>query len=93
MSDFEHEQPVKETEWISGLALWILMLPLCCTFFLVMLDISIIATVSKYTLANPTTLLTNKRRQSLRSQMSFAHCQMWDGTERLINWPAVHCSH
>jgi len=44
MSDFDKE-PVKETEWVSGLALWILMLPLCCTFFLILLDISIIATV------------------------------------------------
>ena len=53
MSDFEHDQPTKETEWISGLKLWILMLPLCCTFFLIMLDISIIATVSKVPLASP----------------------------------------
>ena len=53
MSDFEHDQPTKETEWISGLKLWILMLPLCCTFLLIMLDISIIATVSKVPLASP----------------------------------------
>ena len=53
MSDFEHDQPTKETEWISGLKLWILMLPLCCTFFLIMLYISIIATVSKLPLASP----------------------------------------
>jgi len=47
MSDFDKEdQTVKETEWVSGLALWILMLPLCCTFFLILLDVSIIATVS-----------------------------------------------
>jgi len=44
MSVFEHDQPAKETEWVSGLKLWILMLPLCCTFFLIMLDVSIIAT-------------------------------------------------
>ena len=38
-------------------------------------------------------LLINKLRQSLRSPTSSAHYQMWDGMERLINWPAVHCNH
>jgi hypothetical protein len=47
MSDSEHDHPVKETEWVSGLQLWILMLPLSCVFFLILLDTSIIATVSK----------------------------------------------
>jgi len=60
MSVFEHDQPAKETEWVSGLKLWILMLPLCCTFFLIMLDVSIIATVSRIPLASPMTLLTEQ---------------------------------
>jgi hypothetical protein len=45
-SDATKVQPSKETEWVSGLKLWLLMTPLCFTFFLVLLDISIIATVS-----------------------------------------------
>jgi hypothetical protein len=47
MSESEHDHPVKEAEWVSGLQLWILMLPLSCVFFLILLDTSIIATVSK----------------------------------------------
>lgn len=47
MSDTEHDHPVKETEWVSGLQLWLLMLPLSCVFFLILLDTSIIATVSQ----------------------------------------------
>lgn len=44
-SDAEKED-AKEVQWVSGINLWILMAPICFTFFLVMLDISIIATVS-----------------------------------------------
>jgi hypothetical protein len=44
-SDATMVEPSKETEWVSGLKLWLLMTPLCFTFFLVLLDISIIATV------------------------------------------------
>jgi hypothetical protein len=42
------EEPTKETQWVSGLKLWLLMTPLCFTFFLVLLDISIIATVGPF---------------------------------------------
>lgn len=44
-SDADKEN-AKEVQWVSGINLWILMAPICFTFFLVMLDISIIATVS-----------------------------------------------
>jgi hypothetical protein len=44
-SDAVKEEPTKETQWVSGVKLWLLMTPLCFTFFLVLLDISIIATV------------------------------------------------
>jgi hypothetical protein len=47
MSDSKHDHPIKEAEWVSGLQLWILMLPLSCVFFLILLDTSIIATVSQ----------------------------------------------
>lgn len=40
------KEDAKEVQWVSGTKLWILMAPICLTFFLVMLDISIIATVS-----------------------------------------------
>lgn len=93
MSDFEQDQPVKETEWVSGIQLWILMLPLCCTFFLILLDISIIATVSNLSVVSPSILLTITLRQYLRLPMTSIHCPMWDGTERHINLPVAHCSH
>jgi hypothetical protein len=44
-SDAEKEDLSIPVQWVSGLKLWILMMPLCFTFFLVLLDISIIATV------------------------------------------------
>lgn len=47
MSDvMEEKKHDDEDRWISGMQLWLLMMPLCFTFFLVLLDISIIATVS-----------------------------------------------
>ena len=46
MSDAEKKDPSIEVEWLSGLRLWLVMMPLCFAFFLVLLDISIIATVS-----------------------------------------------
>jgi len=42
----EKKDPSPEVEWLSGLRLWLVMMPLCFAFFLVLLDISIIATVS-----------------------------------------------
>lgn len=42
----ERKDPSPEVEWLSGLRLWLVMMPLCFAFFLVLLDISIIATVS-----------------------------------------------
>ena len=46
MSDADKKDPSIEVEWLSGLRLWLVMMPLCFAFFLVLLDISIIATVS-----------------------------------------------
>jgi len=46
MSDAEKKDASPEVEWLSGLRLWLVMMPLCFAFFLVLLDISIIATVS-----------------------------------------------
>lgn len=46
MSDAEKKDSSIEVEWLSGLRLWLVMMPLCFAFFLVLLDISIIATVS-----------------------------------------------
>ena len=45
MSDAEKKDSSIEVEWLSGLRLWLVMMPLCLVFFLVLLDISIIATV------------------------------------------------
>lgn len=44
VSDAEKEDIAKAPQYVTGLKLWILMMPLCFTFFLVLLDISIIAT-------------------------------------------------
>ncbi|KAM0708905.1 hypothetical protein Q7P35_002941 [Cladosporium inversicolor] len=44
MSDAEKKDASPEVEWLSGLRLWLVMMPLCFAFFLVLLDISIIAT-------------------------------------------------
>ena len=46
MSDAEKKDPSTEVEWLSGLKLWLVIMPLCLVFFLVLLDISIISTVS-----------------------------------------------
>ena len=50
MSDAEKKDPSDEVEWLSGLKLWLVIMPLCLVFFLVLLDVSIISTVS---LLNP----------------------------------------
>lgn len=44
VSDADKEEPAKEVQYVTGLKLWLLMMPLCFTFFLVLLDVSIIAT-------------------------------------------------
>lgn len=61
ISDAENKDASPEVEWLSGLKLWLVMMPLCFAFFLVLLDISIIATVrllnqqhEKLTNADPT---------------------------------------
>jgi len=46
ISDVGKVDPSTEAQWLSGLRLWLVMMPLCFAFFLVLLDISIIATVS-----------------------------------------------
>jgi hypothetical protein len=46
ISDAEKKDSSPEIEWLSGVKLWLVMMPLCFAFFLVLLDISIIATVS-----------------------------------------------
>jgi len=46
VSDAEKKAPSEQIQWLSGLKLWLVMMPLCFAFFLVLLDISIIATVS-----------------------------------------------
>lgn len=45
-SDSSNDQAPAKEEWVTGIKLWLLMTPLCFTFFLVLLDVSIIATVS-----------------------------------------------
>ena len=44
VSEIEKEAPANEVQYVTGLKLWLLMMPLCFTFFLVLLDVSIIAT-------------------------------------------------
>jgi len=46
VSDAASKDPSEGVQWLSGLKLWLVMMPLCFAFFLVLLDLSIIATVS-----------------------------------------------
>lgn len=88
------DKDVKKVEWVTGLKLWILMAPLCFTFFLVLLDISIIATVSGcHTSACPSSILIHLCRPYPRSLMTSALWQTSAGMVPHTNWRALRCSH
>lgn len=92
-SDAEKVDPSKEVQWVTGLKLWILMTPLCFTFFLVLLDISIIATVSPFNMINLTISNTDPiLRLSHKSPMNSTHSQTWAGTAQHINSQVRQCN-
>ena len=84
-----------EEQYITGFKLAIVMVSLTLVFFLVMLDLSIIATVSQALLCYLNLCLDfidGWNRLYLVSQVTFILCLMWAGTAAPIFWPSVFFS-
>lgn len=94
MSDSSNDLAPAKEEWVTGIKLWLLMTPLCFTFFLVLLDVSIIATVSTLIILVSLRLESDFLfRPSLKSPTNSNPFLTWDGMALHISWPALHCSH
>jgi hypothetical protein len=95
ISDAAKTDPSVEVQWLSGLKLWLVMMPLCFAFFLVLLDISIIATVSLRSM-EPISVslqtLTQHYRRSHKLPTSSTLSRTWAGTEQHTSSPVRLCS-
>jgi hypothetical protein len=79
----ETEEPA---EWVAGFQLFVLVSVLSLVMFLVLLDSSIIGTVSEcpFFLQGVSAKRTSIRLRQ-RYRLSLIHCQMWAGTELLTS--------
>lgn len=77
----------EDSQYVTGFKLAIIMVSLTMVFFLVMLDLSIIATVSQALLSRSLMAFTDSfRRLYLVLPPTSILCLMWDGTVAHISW-------
>jgi hypothetical protein len=80
-----------ELHYVTGIKLWGLLAALTLVLFLMMLDMSIVVTVSFYLLFTITDFY-RRHRQFLESRATFIRCLMLAGTGARISYPGLFIS-